>query len=262
VPFEMKALVKDEVIPRLQEKFAPQPFVHKTVLTQGVGESFLSELIEGWEKQLPTFLHLAYLPQPGIVRLRLTGRGTDKGLLESSIERETGKLLEIIPDYIFGMDNDTLEEIVGKLLRERKQTLSTAESVTGGYISHLVTRIPGSSEYYTGSVIAYSNELKISGLNVREESLRSFGAVSEQVVSEMAAGVQKRFGTDWALATSGVAGPGGGTAEKPVGTVWIAVAGPDYCQAFHYLMGDDRERNIRKTALEALNLLRKAILRG
>jgi len=260
VPYEMKSLLKSEVIPRLQQRYSPLSIVHRTILTQGIGESFLSDLLEGWEKSLPPPLHLAYLPQPGIVRLRLTGSGPDKNLLTGQVEREVKKLYNLIPEYIYGTEEETLEEIIGRMLTERNCTLSTAESMTGGYIAHLITRIPGSSVYYKGSVIAYSNEIKQKELGVREESLIAHGAVSEVVVLEMVLGVRQKFGTDYAIATSGIAGPDGGTANKPVGTSWIAIATPNGHQTFHYLMGDERERNIRKTALQALNLLRKAIL--
>jgi len=259
VPYEMKNLLRTEVIPRLIQKFRPLPTVHRTILTQGIGESFLSDMIEEWEKHLPSPLHLAYLPQPGIVRLRLSGSGPDKDHLQKLIEKETEKLYHLIPEYIFGEGEETLEQIVGKLLAEKKCTLSTAESCTGGYISHLITRIPGSSAYYKGSLIAYSNDIKIAELGVSEKVLADHGAVSEAVVTEMAMGARKRFGTEYAIATSGIAGPDGGTPEKPVGTTWIAIATPAGNHAFHYLMGDDRERNIRKTALQSLNLLRKAI---
>ncbi len=260
VPYEMKSLLTNEVIPRLTQKFSPLPSFHKTILTQGIGESFLSDILEDWEKTLPSSLHLAYLPQPGIVRLRLTGSGSDKNFLAEQVEREVEKLYNLIPEYIFGEEEETLEGIIGKLLAERNYTLSTAESCTGGYIAHLITRIPGSSGYYKGSVIAYSNEIKKKELAVREESLFAYGAVSEVVASEMVLGIQQKFATDYAIATSGIAGPDGGTPDKPVGTIWIAIATPTSLQAFHYLMGDERERNIRKTALQALNLLRKAII--
>lgn len=260
VPYEMKNLVITEVIPRLTTKFLPLPTLHKTILTQGIGESFLSDLLEEWENSLPAPLHLAYLPQPGIVRLRLTSSGPDKNLLRQLIGQETKKLYKLIPDYIFGEDEETLEGIIGKLLTERKSTLSTAESCTGGYIAHLITRIPGSSQYYKGSVIAYANDVKMKELSVTSKSLSTHGAVSEAVVKEMASGAREKFGTDFAIATSGIAGPDGGTPEKPVGTTWIAIATPENIQAFHYLMGDERERNIRKTALQGLNLLRKGIL--
>ena len=260
VPYEMKTLFSEQVLPRLNQCFPGLPKQHRTILTQGIGESFLSDIISDWETSLPESLHLAYLPQPGMVRLRLTGTGERPDLVSALIEREVNKLYELIPQYIFGEQEETLEAIIGKLLITRKSTLSTAESCTGGYIAHLITRIPGSSAYFKGSVVAYSNEVKMNELNVSEESLKRSGAVSETVVREMAAGIQQKFNTDYAIATSGIAGPDGGTKDKPVGTTWIAIATPKEILSSHYLMGDERERNIRKTALQALNLLRKAIL--
>jgi nicotinamide-nucleotide amidase len=260
VPYEMKHLLRDEVIPRLKERFTAVPKIHRTVLTQGIGESFLSDILQEWETSLPPALHLAYLPQPGIVRLRLTASGADNRLLNKLLNKETEKLYSIIPQYIYGEGEETLEEIIGKLLTGKKSSLSIAESMTGGAISQLITRVPGSSKYFKGSIVAYANEVKMDELSVSEESLSVHGAVSEVVVTEMALGIQKRFGTDWAIATSGIAGPDGATPGKPVGTTWIAIATPSRHEAFHFLMGDDRERNIRKTALQALNLLRKAIL--
>ena len=260
VPYEMKNLIKAEVLPRLMQRFSPLPTIHKTILTQGIGESFLSDILEVWEKALPSPLHLAYLPQPGIVRLRLSASGADIKRLTKQVDQGVKNLYELIPEYIFGENEETLEEIIGKLLTKRNCTVSTAESCTGGYIAHLITRIPGSSGYYKGSVIAYSNEVKIKEISVQEKSLSAHGTVSEIVATEMVLGIQKKFATDYAIATSGIAGPDGGSLEKPVGTTWIAIATPFSHQAFHYLMGDERERNIRKTALQALNLLRKAIL--
>ena len=260
VPFEMKPMLTESVIPRLKEKFRAQSIIHKTVLTQGIGESFLSDIIEKWEISLPENISLAYLPQPGIVRLRLSGTGEIEEDVRSQIMQEVGKLKKLIPEYIYGYDEDKLEEIIGQLLKKNEQTLATAESCTGGYIAHLVTSIPGSSVYYKGSVVAYSNEIKESVLNVSHDSLVRYGAVSEQVVLEMASGIREKFNTGFAIATSGIAGPDGGTKEKPVGTTWIAIATPRIVFAKHYLFGENRERNIRKTALQALNLLRKAIV--
>lgn len=260
VPFEMKPMVTEFIIPEIQKRTKIQAIVHKTVLTQGIGESWLAQKIEDWEDNLPENIKLAYLPQPGIVRLRLTATGEKKQELEDQIDGEIKKLLALIPKYFFGFDKQQLFEIVGELLRDRKQTLSTAESCTGGYIAHLITSVAGSSDYFKGSVVAYSNEIKQETLGVEEQSLIDYGAVSEQVVKQMAEGVRKKFRTDYAIATSGVAGPGGGTEEKPVGTTWIAIATPSKTLAFHYLFGEHRERNIRKTALTALNLLRKELL--
>ena len=260
VPFEMKPMLTDSIIPELLKKFRSKRICHKTVLTQGLGESFLSVLIEEWEDNLPENISLAYLPQPGIVRLRLTATGEDEAVIKDQVEKEVDSLLKIIPEYFFGFDDDKLEVIVGDLLKRRSASLATAESCTGGYIAHLITSVPGSSNYYKGSVIAYSNKIKESELGVLRESLINFGAVSEQVVREMAEGVRKKFNTTFAIATSGIAGPDGGTPEKPVGTTWIAIATPEKTIAHKYLFGEGRDRNIRKTALQALNLLRKELL--
>ncbi len=259
VPFEMKPMVEEQVIPKLRKKFKTDTIYHKTVLTQGMGESWLSEKISGWEDNLPENIKLAYLPQPGIVRLRLSARGKNKKELQNQVQEEINKLYKIIPGLIFGFDNDTLEKIIGKILTGKKQSIATAESCTGGYISHLITSVPGSSAYYTGSVVSYSNEIKMKVLSVSAESLEKQGAVSEEVVIEMAKGVKNKFKTDYAIATSGIAGPDGGTREKPVGTTWIAVATPEKILAKKFLFGEDRGRNIRKTALQALNMLRKEI---
>jgi len=249
-----------EVIPRLKQYFQPVTVLHHTLLTQGIGESFLSYILEDWETHLPANLHLAYLPQPGIVRLRLTGQGDDESRLQKQMDEEIAKLKSLIPDYIFGEGDATLEAVVGKLLKEKSNTLATAESCTGGYIAHLVTSVPGSSEYYKGSIIAYSNEIKMKELGVSEKTLMENGAVSEEVVKEMAVNVRTRFGSDYAIAVSGIAGPDGGTKDKPVGLTWIAIAGPSGVHAGKYLFGDNRERNIRRAALQALNLLRKHII--
>ncbi|MCX6247428.1 MAG: competence/damage-inducible protein A [Bacteroidetes bacterium] len=260
VPFEMKAMLVNEVIPRLKKCFQPVTVLHHTLLTQGIGESFLSDILEEWEAHLPENLHLAYLPQPGIVRLRLTGKGDNEVSLQKLMDEETDKLKSLIPEYIFGEGDTTLEAVVGNLLRNSGTTLATAESCTGGYIAHLITSIPGSSAYYKGSIVAYSNEIKIKELGVSERVLEKEGAVSEAVVITMASTVRNGFGTDYSIAVSGISGPDGGTEEKPVGTVWIAVAGPSGVKAVKYLFGDNRERNIRRTALQALNMLRKTIL--
>lgn len=260
VPFEMKPMVTNEVLPRLKACFRPLSVLHHTILTQGIGESFLSDILEKWETSLPENLHLAYLPQPGIVRLRLTGQSENEFLLSKQMEEETAKLKSLIPDYIYGEGDESLEAVVGKLLKENGFKVATAESCTGGYIAHLITSIPGSSGYYKGSVIAYSNEIKTKELGVSEALLLAHGAVSEEVVKEMALNIRIKYDSSYSIAISGIAGPEGGTDEKPVGTVWIAIAGPAGVKAYKYLFGDNRERNIRRSALQALNLLRKTIL--
>ena len=256
VPFEMKAMISNYVIPELSKKINGLQIIHKKVLTQGVGESFLSELISDWENSLPANMKLAYLPQPGIVRLRLSGSGSDRAKLSIEMDEKIKELQNIIPELIFGYGEKTMEEVVGGLLKKDGMTLSTAESCTGGYVAHLITSIAGSSAYFKGSVVAYSNQIKTSILDVKEDTLAAHGAVSEQTVTGMALGVKKKFNTDFAIAVSGVAGPDGGTDQKPVGTTWIAVAGPDVLITEKYLFGKNRQRNIRVAAITALNKLR------
>ncbi len=260
VPFEMKTMVSNVVLPRLAKKYNSTFIIHKTILTQGVGESFLASTIESWEDQLPENLKLAYLPQPGIVRLRLTATGSDKLFVNKLLKLEQAKLQKLIPDLIFGYDDETLELVVGRLLKQKEKTLATAESCTGGYLAHLLTSIAGSSEYYKGSVIAYSNAVKVDLLGVSHQAIESEGAVSEMVVRQMAEGVRKKMDTDYALATSGIAGPDGGSEEKPVGTTWIALATPEKVIAKKFLFGEHRGRNIRKASLAALNMLRMELL--
>lgn len=260
VPFEMKSMMTEEIIPRLKRIFQTPAIIHRTILTQGVGESFLAARIEEWENNLPAHIKLAYLPQPGIVRLRLTGTGSHEKQLQSEIEHQVAALQQLIPDYIFGYDNDTLEEIIGHQLKQKRATLATAESCTGGYLAHLITTIPGSSAYFKGSVVCYANEIKEEIAGVTPETLTRYGAVSEQTVTEMAVGVQTRFKADYVIATSGIAGPDGATSDKPLGTTWIAIATPEKVYAQKHLFGDSRDRNIRRTALQALNMLRKKLL--
>jgi nicotinamide-nucleotide amidase len=261
VPFEMEAMMENYVLPKIALRHHQQVVVHKTIQTQGVGESRLMEMISEWEDALPPNFKLAYLPQPGIVRLRLTASDSTRESAMEQLDEQVKALRSLIPDLIFGYDNETLEEVVGKLLRQRQATLSAAESCTGGYISHLITSVPGSSDYFSGSVIAYANEIKHHFLGVTEESLKKYGAVSEQVVTEMAAGARKRFGTGFALATSGIAGPDGGTPEKPVGLVWIALATRQGVITKKAMYGEHRGRNIRRSALDALNMLRLELLK-
>ena len=256
VPFEMKAMMTDFIIPELT-KNNTNKIVHYTILTTGVGESFLADLIKDWEAELPQHIKLAYLPQPGVVRLRLSAYGQDKKVLEDTIKIYVDKLKNLIPDLIFGYNEDTLPSVIGKLLKEKGKTLATAESCTGGYIAHLITSIAGSSSYYKGSVISYANEIKTSVLKVKEETLLQHGAVSEQCVTEMVQGVIELMKTDYAIAISGIAGPDGGTDEKPVGTTWIAIANGKEIITKKFLIGNERSRNIERAAITALNMLRK-----
>ncbi|MFA6924592.1 MAG: competence/damage-inducible protein A [Bacteroidales bacterium] len=262
VPFEMKEMMQQYVLNEIKNHFKIQAIFHKTILTQGKGESFLSDILEKWELNLPDFIKLAYLPSPGIVRLRLSAYGDKKDKLVNEVEKQIKKLKNIIPEFIFGYDNETLEEIVGKLLKSKNKTLAIGESCTGGYISHKITSIPGSSYYFKGAIICYSNDVKINELGVSPKSIEKYEAVSEEVVIEMAKGVKEKFKTDYAVASSGIAGSTGGTNEKPVGTTWLAIATPHKVTAQKFLFGDNRERNIQRAAITALNMLRKEILKN
>jgi nicotinamide-nucleotide amidase len=249
VPYEMKAMMENDVIPKLKKRFKTPKVIHKTILTQGIGESYLSEMIADWEDKLPAHIKLAYLPSVGLVRLRLSGVAADEGELIQQINTEVKTLQTIIADYIYGYENDVLEELVANLLKQNNLTISTAESCTGGYLSHRLTSIPGSSAYFKGSIIAYDNAVKTEMLNVDEELLKKYGAVSEEAVSKMAENCKKLFNTDYALATSGIAGPTGGSIEKPIGTVWVAIATPASTITKKLQLGDGRQRVIAETGL-------------
>jgi nicotinamide-nucleotide amidase len=217
----------------------------------------LAEKIEHWENELPSNIKLAYLPSPMAVRLRLSAMGKDKLLLENLIEKEILKLQQIIPEHIFGYNNETMAEVIGRTLKQNGKTLGVAESCTGGYISHLITSVPGCSAFFKGSVTAYSNEIKEKILGVKSKTIIEFGAVSEEVAREMAIGARQVLNADFAVATTGIAGPDGGSEEKPVGTVWIAVATESKVIAQKFVFGDNRERNILRSGQTALQLLRK-----
>lgn len=260
VPYEMKGLMRNHVLPRIRQKFNAPAILHKTVLTMGMGESWLSERISDWESALPSDLKLAYLPSPGRVRLRLSAFGNEVVQLQSKLNLEVEKLIQLIPELVFGYDTDTIEKVVGELFKEKGLTVGTAESCTGGLIAHKITSIAGSSAYFLGSVVSYANEVKMNSLGVSEENLKQYGAVSEAVVRQMAEGVRKNLKTDFGIATSGIAGPDGGTEEKPVGTVWIAISGPERTVAKKYQFGHNRARNIEISANTALNMLRKELI--
>ena len=242
VPFEMENLMKTEVVARLQEHFATGHIINKNILVQGIGESFLSDLIEQWELSLPDTIRLAYLPQAGMVKLRLTARGKDIDLLNNQIANAINQLYPIAGQYIVGEDCETL---------------ATAESCTGGAIACRLTALSGASAYFRGGVVAYSNEVKECILGVNPDTLKQYGAVSEETVREMVEGVRTRLGSDYAVATTGIAGPTGGTPDKPVGTVWIAVAGPTGIETRLKKFGDDRQRTIDRTCNEAFSMLVK-----
>ena len=260
VPNEMKGLMENEVIPRLIANSKLPSILHRTVLTQGVGESFLSAMIEDWELALPTHLKLAYLPATGIVRLRLSAFGTNKAALANEVDIQILLLKKIIGEFIYGEEDESLENLVGQLLKSKTATLATVESCTGGYIAHKITSIAGSSEYYRGSIVPYSNDLKITLLKVTADLIAKHGAVSELVVESMAKNGRIALHSDYCIATSGIAGPTGGSAEKPVGTVWIAIATPKTTVSWKVQLGSNRIRIITETALHALNGLRKLLI--
>ncbi len=255
VPFEMEHLMATEVVPRLARHFNTACIVNKNILVQGIGESFLSDLIEPWETGLPAHIRLAYLPQAGMVKLRLTARGDNRDELESEIIREVKKLYLLAGQYIVGEDLETLPEAVAQILGVNAQTLAVAESCTGGAIASRITSLAGASKYFRGGVVAYSNEVKISVLGVSPATLEAHGAVSEETVVEMAEGVRSRLHADYGIATSGIAGPAGGSAEKPVGTVWLAVAGASGTVTRLKKYGDDRLRTIERACNEAFSML-------
>jgi len=261
VPYEMKKMMEKEIIPRIKLHFKTPHIIHRTILTQGIGESYLSEIIKDWEDGLAPDIKLAYLPSPGMVRLRLSASGDDEQYLTALIAEKVNALNLLVPQYIYGYESETLEGIIGELLSEKGKTLSVAESCTGGMLAQKITSIAGSSAYFRGGIVAYSNDIKTKMLGVSENTLKEYGAVSEQTVREMAEGARKNLNTDYAISTSGIAGPTGGTPEKPVGTVWIAIAAPNITIAKKFLFGDNRERNIMVTANIALNMLRKVLVK-
>jgi len=259
VPYEMKGLMKKEVLPRLQKYFQLPFILHQTFLTYGIGESFLAEKIIAWETSLPKHLKLAYLPHYGNVRLRLTAISNDKGKLEKELEEHSRTLKPLIKEWLVIDDDMTIQQVVAKILKSRKQTVGTAESCTGGYIAHLLTIDPGASSNFKGAVVAYDNQVKEEILGVGHDTIESVGAVSEETVKEMVKGVLEKLKTDYALATSGIMGPDGGSDNKPVGTVWIAVGNSKKIEAQQFNFRFDRLRNIEQTAHTALNMLRKFI---
>lgn len=256
VPHEMKKLVSDFVIPKLATLYELPVIVHQVVKTVGIGESWLADLIRDWENSLPTHIKLAYLPSLGHVKLRLTGFGNDAEQLQKEIQHQIDLVFPLIKDYIYGYNDETLESAIGKLLKKSNKTLALAESCTGGYVSHLVTSISGSSAYFQGALVPYHNQFKHEILGVSNETLEKFGAVSEQTVIEMANGIKKLFHSDFGLASSGIAGPDGGSEAKPVGTIWIACAGNGFVETKKLQLTQDRLLNIQLTAVAVLNLFR------
>jgi len=262
VPAEMKYIMNEHVLPALKKRFTTQVIQHRNIMTYGTPEAKLAEMLTGFEAELPVNIKLAYLPSSGIIKLRLTGTGNNRDTVSEAIGIQVKKLYSLIPDLIYGENEESLAAVIGKLLKERRKTLCTAESCTGGNIAHMITGVAGSSDYFTGSVVAYSNRVKVQLLGVDKKAVEIDGAVSENVVKRMAEGARRLLDTDFSVATSGIAGPAGGTDEKPVGTIWIAVASDSGIIAEKQSFGTDRDANITRFSLAALNLLRKQILRG
>ncbi len=260
VPHEMKGLMIDEVIPRLLKEFEMPVILHQTAFTSGAGESMIAEHIKDFESALPAYIKLAYLPGYGMVKLRLTAKGENRNALEKQLNDQFEQLKLLVKEWLVTDRDDGLEVVIGKILKEKNKTMATAESCTGGYIAHLITSVPGSSVYYKGTVVSYANEVKENILGVRHSTLEEVGAVSEETVIQMIKGVIEKLNVDYAVATSGIMGPEGGTKEKPVGMVWIAAGNEDRIIAKEFHFRFDRERNIRQTAHTALDFLRKFIL--
>ena len=259
VPHEMKGMMIQTVLPELKDRFALPPIIHRTLLTAGIGESFLAERINDFETTLPSNIKLAYLPNYGMVKLRLTARGRSEKLM-AELESEFDMLKEKVQDVMVVDEDLTMQQVVGRILASRHKTMGTAESCTGGYVAHLVTSVPGSSVYYKGSVISYANELKHEILGVDSKIIDQYGAVSKETASQMVKGALRVLKTDYALVTTGIMGPDGGTAEKPVGTVWIGVGNAGKTETHHFHFRFDRQRNTELTATNALNILRKFVL--
>lgn len=261
VPFEMKNLMTERVLPRLSAHFKGPVIKHRIIRTIGIGESLLAETIEKWEDSLMPHIKLAYLPHFGQVRLRLTATGTKDAQLENELDFETNRVVPLIEKFIYGYGEDDLEVVIGKQLLAKNATLSTAESCTGGFVAHKITSISGASRYFRGAVVAYDNAVKTASLEVAKADLLAYGAVSEPVVKAMAEGVRKLMHTTYGIATSGIAGPDGGTPDKPVGTIWIACAGPEGTTTRLLTLGKYRQVNTELTTTYILDLLRKYIVK-
>mgnify|MGYP001035147217 CR=1 FL=1 len=255
VPHEMKHMTEDYLLPELKSRTGNHHILHKTILTQGIGESFLADKISDWEDSLPSPIRLAYLPSPGIVKLRLSTEGPDKPTLEKSLEEAVSGLHKLIPEYIWGLDEEMLEEVIGEKLRLLGKSMATAESCTGGHIAAKITNVPGCSAYFKGSVVAYSNAVKEQILGVPANLIAIHGAVSREVTEAMAAGCMAMLHADYAIAVSGIAGPSGGSPEKPAGTVWITVSGHGHMESKRFQFGDTRDRNIVRAGVAALGML-------
>lgn len=257
VPFEMKSIFKTELIDRLKRHFKPTPYGRRVIMTTGIGESFLADKIKDWEESLPDFMSLAYLPQYGMVRLRLDARHEDENFMHISLDNQVEKLNSLISEHIFSYDDRPISEVIVNILKERNMSLSTAESCTGGSIAKMITSIPGCSSIYKGSVIAYETKVKEELLGVNHCDIEKYSVVSKKVAEQMAVGVRNILKTDFALSTTGIAGPDGGTDENPTGTVWIALATPDEVISKRYNFGKDRLNNIERACITAFEMLRQ-----
>jgi nicotinamide-nucleotide amidase len=263
VPYEMKYLVENEIIPKIVKEYKRPYILHKTILTYGQGESMVAERLESWENILPEFIKLAYLPSPGRVRLRLSARGENQEILERSIQDNVNSLAKIIGDIIVGFDEDeTIEVVIGKLLSLKEKTISTAESCTGGRIAQMITSVAGASSYFRGSVVSYATQAKIDVLDVLQATIDKHTVVSAEVAKEMAIGIQKLMKTDYAIATTGNAGPSKGDADAEIGTVFIALATPNEVIVEEFNFGQPREKVVDRTANKAFEMLQKEILKN
>lgn len=263
VPYEMKYLVDNEIIPKVVKEYERPYILHKTILTYGQGESLVAERIEAWENNLPEFIKLAYLPNPGRVRLRLTARGKNKEILEKSIQENVISLTKIISDIIVGFDEDeTIEVVIGRLLKQQNKTISTAESCSGGKIAERITSVSGASAYFRGSVVSYATDTKVSVLNVLQQTINQYSVVSKQVATEMAVGIQKLMKTDYAIATTGNAGPTKEDGKSEVGTVFIAIATPNQVLVEEFNFGQPRDKVIDRTVNKAFEILQKELLKN
>ena len=260
VPFEMKGIFTDELLPRIKRRFPAVPYEKRVIMTTGIGESFLADKIKDWEEALPDFLSLAYLPQHGMVRLRLSGRHEDANLLHVTLDEQIEKLTQLIHEYIFAMQDQPIERTVFDLLINQGKTFASAESCTGGNIAHVITLIPGSSEVFKGTAVTYATPTKTKVLGVPADLIGQYGVVSQQVVERMATGVRNLMESDYGVATTGIAGPSGGTDENPVGTVWIGVATPSGVVSKRFNFGKDRENVINRATIAAYEMLRQQII--
>jgi nicotinamide-nucleotide amidase len=263
VPYEMKGIVNEQLIPKIVKEYKRPYIIHKTILTYGQGESMVAERIEDWENNLPAFIKLAYLPSPGRVRLRLTARGVNKEILEKSIQQNVHSLTKLIGDIIVGFDEDeTIELVVGRLLTQQGKTIATAESCTGGKIAQMLTSVSGASHYFRGSVVSYATDTKVTVLGVSQTTIEEYSVVSAEVAKEMAIGIQKIMKTDYAIATTGNAGPSKEEGKSEIGTVFIALATPKNIFVEEFNFGQPREKVIDRTANKAMELLQKEILKN